>query len=67
MMRGHRKSECFVPREYEGGLRLTAVTFSGLWAPGPGFLVASMNIKKCIAIVHTYSALCYISIEGDEF
>jgi hypothetical protein len=43
-------SECLPPREYAGARRSVAVTFSGEWAPGPGFLVWSdgMNVRPCM-------------------
>jgi hypothetical protein len=41
MMRGQRYSECRIPIEKAGGLCLVTFTFSGLWAPGPGFWVVS--------------------------
>lgn len=34
-------SECLIPRENDGALCLLHVTFSGQWAPGPGFCVES--------------------------
>ena len=41
MMRGQTNSEWRIPREKEGALFRVDVHFSGLWAPGPGFCVAS--------------------------
>ena len=43
-IRGHMYSECLVPKEYFGAAFLLIVTFSGLCAPGPGFLVLSPGI-----------------------
>lgn len=41
-IRGVRYSECLTPIEAAGALRLCTLTFSGQWAPGPGFLVLSV-------------------------
>ena len=45
MMRGHINSEWRTPREWEGEVLKAMVHFSGLWAPGPGFLVASRECE----------------------
>lgn len=41
---GVTNSECLMPREKAGARALLTVTFSGLYSPGPGFLVASLGI-----------------------
>ena len=42
MMAGVTYSECRIPRENFGADGLFTDTFSGLWAPGPGFFVKSV-------------------------
>lgn len=67
MMRGVMNSECFVPREYAGARRRVVVTFSGEWAPGPGFFVWSvgMNVRPCIVYEGAFRST--VSGTGTEY
>lgn len=44
-MSGVTYSECRMPRENDGAAFLLAMTFSGVWAPGPGFCVESKEME----------------------
>ena len=46
MMSGDTYSECLIPRENLGAVGLFTDTFSGLWAPGPGFWVESESRER---------------------
>lgn len=43
MTSGVMNSECLMPKEYAGAWALWTVTASGLYVPGPGFLVLSFG------------------------
>merc|ERR1740137_243889 len=44
MSMGVMYSECLTPMENAGISRLLMITFSGRYAPGPGFCVLSLGI-----------------------
>ena len=56
-------SECLMPRENLGALALFTYTFSGLCAPGPGFIVESPGRYLLPSMEYAGPRLWYISGE----
>lgn len=63
MIIGVMNSECRIPIEHTGALGLLIYTFSGEWAPGPGFLVVSPGISFLPNIEYS-GCFCFVELGG---